>query len=279
MGESQIVKLISNLNQAGTPADLAGSDRLNPGANGTGTLYGISVGPGDPELLTVKGLRLLQGASVVAFPAGTRGKPGVAERIITPWLAPGQVRLALEFPYVHDRQQLTQAWESAADRVWQFLRQGQDVAFACEGDVSFYSTFTYLAQTVQQRYPTATIAAIPGACSPLAAAAMLGLPLTLREQRLAVLPAIYTVAELETALSWAEVVVLMKVSSVYPQVWSVLERHQLLERSYVVEWATQPQQVIHRGLQEKPDLKLPYFSLLIVQVTESSEEHHEPETA
>ncbi|MBD2021617.1 precorrin-2 C(20)-methyltransferase, partial [Leptolyngbya sp. FACHB-36] len=142
-----------------------------------------------------------------------------------------------------------------------------DVVFVSEGDVSFYSTFTYLAQTLQQAHPEVTIDAIPGVCSPLAAAAALGLPLTLRQQRLVVLPALYKVADLETTLAAADVVVLMKVSSVYRQVWTILQRHQLLERSYVVEWATHPNQVIHRELQTKPDLTLPYFSLLIVQVS------------
>ncbi len=233
----------------------------------TGTLYGISVGPGDPELLTLKGLRLLKQAPVVAFPEGVQGKRGMAEQIVEEWLRPEQIRLALTFPYVQDNDVLTAAWNLAATRVWEYLQQGQDVAFVCEGDVSFYSTFNYLAQTLQENYPEATIVAVPGVCSPLAAAANLGIPLTIRHQRLVVLPAIYNRAELETALQWADVVVLMKVSSVYADVWHLLHHRNLLERSYIVEWATLPHQVIHQDLRNKPDLKLPYFSLLIVQAT------------
>jgi precorrin-2/cobalt-factor-2 C20-methyltransferase len=229
-----------------------------------GTLYGISVGPGDPELITLKGLRLLKHASVVAFPAGIRGHLGMAEQIVAEWLNPEQVRLALTFPYVQDMAVLTQAWQIAAAQVWDYLEQGQDVAFVCEGDVSFYSTFTYLAQALQQTHPRVQIQVIPGVCSPLAAAAALGLPLTLRDQRLVILPALYTVTELDTALQWAEVVVLLKVSSVYKQVWSVLQQQHLLEHSYVIERATSPQQVIHRDLQHKPDLELPYFSLMVI---------------
>ncbi|MGK7872917.1 MAG: precorrin-2 C(20)-methyltransferase [Xenococcaceae cyanobacterium] len=232
-----------------------------------GILYGISLGTGDPELITLKGLRLLQKVSVVAFPAGVGDKPGMAQRIVLPWLAPDQHKLALRFPYVQDDRVLIKAWREAAEQVWEYLKLNQNVAFACEGDVSFYSTFTYLAQTLQQVHPEAMVQMVPGVSSPMAAAAALGLPLTFRSQRLAVLPALYTVGELEAVLEWADVVVLMKVSSVYEQVWQVLKQRQLLERSWVVERATLPNQVIYCDLGDRPRLKLSYFSLLIVQLT------------
>lgn len=235
-----------------------------------GTLYGISVGPGDPELITLKGLRILKQVPVVAFPSGIHGKPGIAQQIVDEWLGGHQVQLALTFPYVQDIAILTQSWEIAAEQVWQYLRLGQDVAFVCEGDVSFYSTFTYLAQMLQQLHPESVVKTVPGVCSPMAAASALGVPLTVRQERLAVLPALYNVGELETILDWADVVVLMKVSSVYHEVWKVLQRRQLLENACVVERATLPQQVIYDDLRDRPTLKLPYFSLLIVKVTKSA---------
>lgn len=235
-----------------------------------GTLYGISVGPGDPELMTLKGLRLLKQSPVVAFPAGIQGKPGMAEHIVEQWLAEHQVKLALVFPYVQDTVALTQAWQLAAEQVWQYLQLGQDVAFVCEGDVSFYSTFNYLAQMLQHLHPDCVIQAVPGICSPMAAASVLGIPLTVRQERLVVLPALYNVGELETILDWADVVVLMKVSSVYPKVWEVLRRRQLLEQAWVVERATLPEQVIYENLRDRPTLNLSYFSLLIVKVTQST---------
>jgi len=232
-----------------------------------GILYGISVGTGDPELITLKGLRLLKQVPVVAFPKGVGGKPGMAEQIVAQWLNPSSVQLALNFPYVQDETILSLAWHQAAEQVWQYLEKGQDVAFACEGDVSFYSTFTYLAQTLQELHPEVVVQTVPGVCSPMAAASVLGLPLTIRDRKLVVLPALYRVEELEAVLDWADVVVLLKVSSVYDRVWQVLQRRQLLSRSYVVERATLPDMVIYRDLCDRPHLKLPYFSLLIVQVT------------
>jgi len=234
-----------------------------------GTLYGISVGPGDPELITLKGLRILKQVSVVAFPAGVQGKPGIAQQIVDEWLGSHQVQVALTFPYVQDLAILTQAWQIAAQQVWEYLRLGQDVAFVCEGDVSFYSTFTYLSEMLQHLHPECVVQTVPGVCSPMAAASALGVPLTVRDQRLAVLPALYNVGELETILDWADVVVLMKLSSVYEKVWQVLHRRQLLEHACVVERATLPEQEIYEDLRDRPTLKLPYFSLLIVKVTRS----------
>jgi precorrin-2/cobalt-factor-2 C20-methyltransferase len=230
-----------------------------------GTLYGISVGTGDPELITVKGLRLLQGASIVAFPAGMAGKPGIAEQIVSSWLQPHQQKLALHFPYTQDEVVLLQAWQEAAKEVWQYLYSGCNVAFVCEGDVSFYSTFTYLAQTLAELHPNVLIERVPGVCSPLATASRLGAPLTVRRDRLVILPVLYTINELESILQWAEVVVLMKVSSVYEQVWQLLQKYDLLEGACIVEKATFPDEKIYKDLRQFPSLKLSYFSLMIVR--------------
>ncbi len=230
----------------------------------TGTLYGLGVGPGDPELITIKALNYLRSAPVVAFPAGLHGQPGVAERIVESWLLAKQIKLPLQFPYVQDADQLSTAWQQAAEKVWPYLKTG-DVAFACEGDISFYSTFTYLAQSLQQLHPDATVKAIAGISSPMAAAAAVGIPLTYQHQRLTVLPVLYSAEQLETALRSAEVIVLMKVSSVYSQVWKILANHQLLGRSHIVQNATRSNQIVYSDLQHHPDLKLPYFSIMIVQ--------------
>jgi precorrin-2/cobalt-factor-2 C20-methyltransferase len=230
----------------------------------SGTLTGIGVGPGDPDLLTLKALRCLQNAEVVAFPQGRNGQPGLAQRIIAPHLGQQQL-LALDFPYVLDPDQLSRAWERAADRVWHHLRQGQNVVFACEGDLSFYGTFNYLALSVEHRYPGVTIDRVPGICSPMAAVSALGLPLTVQSDKLVVLPALYTIDDLDAVLTWADVVVLLKVGSVYSQVWTLLQQRQLLEHSWVIVEVTQPSQRIYRPLTSYPSLTLPYFSLMVIR--------------
>ncbi len=228
-----------------------------------GTLYGISVGPGDPELISIKGLRCLQQCPIVAYPAGLHGKQGIAEQIITPWLS-SQHQLPLVFPYVQDPEQLHNAWQQAALTVWEHLSQGQDIAFACEGDVGVYSTFTYLAETLAGLYPQAIIQRIPGISSPMAAAAALDIPLTCQRDRLAILPTLQRLENLAEALTWADVVVLLKVSSIYSAVWQILQQNNLLQTSYVVVRASTTEQEIYQNLEQYPELELPYFSLLII---------------
>lgn len=257
-------------------------DSSTAGSPPTGTLYGVSAGPGDPDLITLRALKLIQSAAVIAFPAGRGDRPGVAQRIIEPWLTPRHTQLALKFPYTQDPAALTAAWEAAAAAViWHLYHQ--DVVFVSEGDVSFYSTFAYLSDYVRRRHPKVAVTAVPGVCSPLAAAGVLALPLAQGDQRLTVLPALYTVLQetgsgegaaagvsnLETALDTSDVVVLMKVSSVYSQVWRILQRRQLLAASAVVEWATSDRQTLYRGLSDRPNLALSYFSVMIIQVSPS----------
>jgi precorrin-2/cobalt-factor-2 C20-methyltransferase len=229
-----------------------------------GILYGISVGTGDPELITVKGLRILQSSDIVAFPSGVNNRLGVAQKIIKSWLEPQQQILPLDFPYVQDELELHTAWSKAAQQVWQKLSLGKNIAFACLGDVNFYGTFTYLAQTLERSHPEITIETVPGVCSPMAIASVLGIPLTVNQQKMAVLPALYAVQELETALDWAEVVVLLKVSSVYSQVWQILKQRNLLASSAIVEKATFPEQKVFRDLRHHPQLDLSYFSVLLI---------------
>ncbi len=229
-----------------------------------GTLYGVGVGPGDPELLSIKGLRCIESCPIVAYPAGINGNPGIAEQIIAPWLT-SQQQLPLIFPYVQDEISLQEAWKKSALTVWDYLSQGQNVAFACEGDVGVYSSFNYLAETLLSLHPQADIHRIPGISSPMAAAAALKMPLTLQRDRLAILPTLQRLEDLTATLALADVVVLLKVSRVYEDVWKILKQENLLPTSCIVIRASTCDQKIYRNLEQYPTLQLPYFSLLIIK--------------
>jgi precorrin-2/cobalt-factor-2 C20-methyltransferase len=235
-------------------------------------LWGIGVGPGDAEWLTLKGLRILQTVPVVAFPQNNRGEPGMAYQIIQSYLQPSQILVSLSLPFVSDQVQLQMAWQQAIAQLLPHFEQGQDIVFLAEGDISFYSTFTYIARTLQTQAPWVKIEAVPGVCSPLAAAAALKIPLSIGAERIAILPALYQIWELEAALGWADVIVLMKVGSVFTQVWTLLQQKGLLKQAQLVEWvgwnAVERQEQIFPNLLNLQHYTPPYFSILIVRQTD-----------
>lgn len=230
-----------------------------------GHLWGISVGPGNKDWLTLKGLRILQTVDVVACPQNRHGDPGMAHSIVKSHLQPQQTILSLDLPFVRDPVQLQQAWTVAGEQLVHRLAQGQDVAFITEGDASLYSTFSYVAQSVHRLAPAVDITPVPGVCSPLAAMASLNMPLSLGSEKIAILPALYDISDLFHALEWADVVVLMKVASVFPQVWQTLKEAELLEQASLVEWVGAPEEKRYSSLVDLADHKPPYFSILIVR--------------
>ncbi|MEM6503258.1 MAG: precorrin-2 C(20)-methyltransferase [Cyanobacteria bacterium P01_C01_bin.89] len=230
-----------------------------------GTLYGIGVGPGDPEWITVKGLRLLQSVQVVAVPQNRQGEPGLAFAIAQQYLRPHQTLITLNLPFTTNPAQLGTGWGQSMTTLMPHLRTGRNVAFLAEGDISFYSTFSHVARSAQQCEPRLTIESVPGVCAPLAAASALNIPLSLWHEKVAILPALYEVSELDHALDWAEVVILMKVGSVFDQVWNCLRSRNLLDHACLVEWVGWPQQKTWVGWQDLKDYKPPYFSVAIIK--------------
>jgi precorrin-2/cobalt-factor-2 C20-methyltransferase len=123
-----------------------------------------------------------------------------------------------------------------------------------------------LALTLQKLYPDVKIERVAGVSSPMASASALGLPLTIQGEKLVVLPTVYSLKQFEEALDWGDTIVLMKMASVYEQVWQILAQRNLLDRAYVVEKATTNQEKVYHGLQNYPDLKLSYFSIVLIFV-------------
>ena len=175
----------------------------------SGRLTGVGVGPGDPELLTLKGLRTLREADEVFVPVANTGELGRAERVVRPHLDLGRVR-RLRFALSDDPRARAQNWERAAEEVSEPLRRGKICAFATIGDPNVYSTFTYLARTVKEYIPEVEINTVPGITAMQDLASRGGTVLLEGDERLALLP--FTAGEnaLREALSEFETVVCYK---------------------------------------------------------------------
>jgi precorrin-2/cobalt-factor-2 C20-methyltransferase len=175
----------------------------------SGRLIGVGVGPGDPELLTLKGLYTLREADEVFVPVGDTGEVGRAERVVQAHLEPGRARRLL-FALSDDPAARAQNWERAAREVSEPLRRGETCAFATIGDPNVYSTFTYLARTVKQYVPEIEVETVPGVTAMQDLAARSGTVLLEGDERLALLP--FTAGEnsLQSALSEFETVVCYK---------------------------------------------------------------------
>ncbi|PMS21612.1 precorrin-2 C(20)-methyltransferase [Trinickia dabaoshanensis] len=235
--------------------------------NHRGHLYGIGVGPGDPELLTLKALRLLKASPVVAYFAA-KGKKGNAFSIIETHLAQEQTRLPLIYPVTTEPLEPPLSYESviadfydtAAAMIGEQLNAGRDVAVVCEGDPLFYGSYMYLHDRLAPEFP---VEVIPGVCSMLGGAAVLGTPLVYRNQSLSILSGVMTEDELRRKLADTDAAVIMKLGRNFDKVRRVLHELGLADRALYIERATMPNQRVV-PLAEVDPMASPYFSLLIV---------------
>lgn len=236
-------------------------------AQAAGRLYGVGVGPGDPELLTLKALRVLRAAPVVAHFVA-KGKKGNAYGIVETHLHDAQTQLPLVYPVTTEALApplcyetiIADFYDSAAAQVAAHLDAGRDVAVICEGDPFFYGSYMYLHDRLAARYDAEVI---PGVCSMLGGAAVLGAPLVYRNQSLSVLSGVLPEADLRERLARADAAVVMKLGRNFAKVRRVLDELGLAQRALYVERATMANQRIV-PLAEVDPMASPYFSLLVV---------------
>jgi len=233
----------------------------------SGILYGLGVGPGDPELITVKALRLLKSAPVVAYFVA-KGKKGNAFGIIESHLDGAQTRLPLVYPVTTEALEpplcyetiISAFYDEAALAIAHHLEAGRDVAVICEGDPFFYGSYMYLHDRLAGRFDAHVV---PGVCSMLGGVSVLGVPLVYRNQSLCVLSGVLAEDELKHKLEDADAAVVMKLGRNFDKVRRVLVELGLDKRALYVERATMANQRIV-PLDEVDPMASPYFSLLVV---------------
>ncbi|MGE4297686.1 MAG: precorrin-2 C(20)-methyltransferase [Desulfovibrionaceae bacterium] len=230
----------------------------------TGILYGVGVGPGDPELLTLKAVAVLGRADVIFAAASSKNDYSVALTIAGPHVRPGIPVERLDFPMTRDAAVLEAAWEANAVRVADVLRQGRTAVFLTLGDPLLYSTFGYLMRTLARHAPEAAVEVVPGVTSFQAAAARTRTILAESGENLMIVPGVCGEASLENALDAADNAVILKAYKNFGAIRSVLAARGLAGRSVFVSRVGMADEVVATPLDRAPD-KPHYLSLVLVK--------------
>lgn len=233
----------------------------------TGTLYGIGTGPGDPELLTLKAVRLLGQCPVVSY-FSKKGGRGRARASCEEHIGEQHLELPLVYPVttelphnsVEYQQSIESFFDEAATAVAEHLQAGKDVALLNEGDAFFYGSFMHIFLRLKDRF---TVTVVPGVNSIMACGALLPRPLVMRDDVLSVIPGTLDDAGLRASISANRATVIMKVGSNLGRIVAIARELGLGERAWYVEKASMPEQRI-MPLAEVAETKAPYFSMVLI---------------
>ncbi|AMW19696.1 precorrin-2 C(20)-methyltransferase [Mycobacteroides chelonae] len=232
-----------------------------------GTLWGVGLGPGDPELVTVKAARVIGEADVVAFHSARHGR-SIARSIAQPYLRLGQIEEHLVYPVTTEttdhpggyRGAIDDFYEESANRIAAHLDSGRNVALLAEGDPLFYSSYMHMHRRLTDRFDAVII---PGVTSVSAASAATGTPLVEGDEILTVIPGTLPADEIARRLSDSDAAVIMKLGRSYGAVRQALDTAGVLDRAYYVERASTTQQRVLFAADVDPS-SVPYFSLVLV---------------
>jgi precorrin-2/cobalt-factor-2 C20-methyltransferase len=225
----------------------------------SGKVLGLGVGPGDPELITVKALRLLRQAAVVAYPAPETGA-SFARAILARWLSPAQREIVIRMPLESARFPAQAVYDEAARRIAAELAGDRDVAVLCQGDPFFYGSFMYLFGRLAERFP---VDVVPGVSSLTACAAAARWPLAAREDALIVLPAGLSEQQLMCRLAEVQAAAIIKLGRHFAKVRSVLETLGLAADACYVERASLASERV-LPLDRVDAASVPYFSMILL---------------
>jgi precorrin-2/cobalt-factor-2 C20-methyltransferase len=237
-----------------------------------GTLYGIGVGPGDPQWLTVQAVRILAGCRHVCAPRSQRAGRSVALEIARSYLHPQAVVHEIAFPMSTDEAVLGQSWRQAAAEVHAILARGDDCCFLTLGDPLLYSTYVYLLEHLRALDPGVYVVTVPGITAMSAAAALANFPLGRGKEPVTIVPAADDLAPLSAALGRGGTVVLMKIGGRLEAVLDLLHQRGLLGRGVLVSHAGMPEQRVETDLgrlRAQPQ-EAGYLATLIVHAGEDN---------
>ena len=224
----------------------------------TGKVYGVGVGPGDPQLLTLKAATLIRQARHLAYMVNGEGQ-SMARTIAAGFIGEAEQEIAISMPMHAGPEAVREAYDTGAGRIGEVLDRGEDVVVLCEGDPLFYGSFIYIQARLAGK---ADIEVVPGIASPMAGAAALGRPLCARDETLTILPATLPEAILRERIETADAAVIMKLGRNFAKLRRVLDGLGLSEKAGFVERVTWPEQKVCR-LADAPD-EPSYFALVIV---------------
>lgn len=228
-----------------------------------GVFYGVGVGPGDPELLTVKAINVIKRADVIIAPKTEKKEDSIALSIAKPFLKDDVQIVKLVFPMVFNNDILSDAWESNKNVIIEFLAAGKKVVFLTLGDPMFYSTYIYVFRLLENcGYPIETI---PGVTAFCAIGSKLGYPLVEGNNVLSVIPATIPEDKLEQALEMADNVVLMKVYKNCSQVIKKLSKHGLVDDAVMISRCGLEDEQVVRNLEDICDQKINYLSTILAR--------------